>query len=100
MTPKDKSKAIIVIENLRLIESELFRLGSKYGVKTIDELDASIADGKLTEEAAGEDLFRFDYLLSEKDSLEKDLHKLSIPKSTIWASLQHLLGLRKLSLQT
>lgn len=100
MIIKDKSKAIILIEKLRLIESELFRLSSKYGVKTIEELDSFITRGFITEEVAGEDLFRFDYLISEKESLEKDLQKLSIPKSSIWTSLQHLLGLQKLSLQT
>lgn len=100
MNIKDKSRAIFVIENLRLVESELFRLTSHYGVKTIEELDALVEKGRLSEEKTGEDLFRFDHLLSRKESLEAELRKLSISKRTIWTNLQDLLGLRKLNLQT
>jgi hypothetical protein len=99
MSVKDKSEAIILIEKLRLVESELFRLSSKYGIKTIDDFDKLLEKGKLTEEAIGEDFFRFDYLLSEKKLLEKQLEKLSIPKERIWDTLQDLLDLRKLSLK-
>lgn len=100
MNSRDKSKTIILIENLRLIESELFRLSSKYGIKTIEELDNFIKEGKFTEENIGDDLFRFDHLLEEKEALEKELKKFSIPKESVWKNLQHLLGLRKLSLRT
>ncbi len=99
MTTKDKGAAIILIEKLRLVESELFRLASKYGVKTVDELDKLIEKGKLTEKKVGEDLFLFDHLVSEKATLEKELAKLSIDKSSIWDSLQSLLGLQRLNFQ-
>lgn len=92
-----KAKMILSIEQLRLIESELFRLTSKYGVETIDELDNRIAKGKLSEDAIGEDLFIFDSLLSEKEKVEKELYKLNIKKGNIWKSFQHLLELPKLS---
>jgi len=100
MTTQEKSKAILIIEKLRLVESEIFRLTSKYGVKNIDELDNIIEKGKLTEKAVGNDIFLFDYLLTEKIHLEKELKKLEISKNAIWKSLQSLLGLPKLSSQT
>ena len=100
MTDTKKAEAIISIEKLRLIESELFRLSSKYGVKTVDELDKLIEKGKLSEEVLGEDVFLFDHLTSEKEKLEKELRKLNIKKTEIWKSLQHFLGLPKLSSRT
>lgn len=99
MNIKNKSNAIITIEKLRLVESELFRLSSKYGVKTVDGLDKLIAKGKLTEKKVGEDFFLFDHLLEEKETLEKKLKELSINKNSLWESLQSLLGLRKLNFQ-
>ena len=95
-----KAKAILALEELRLIESEIFRVASKYGVKTADELDKLIANGKLTEDKVGEDLFLLDHLITEKEKLEKTLKKLSIKKSQAWESLQDLLGLRKPSFRT
>lgn len=99
MTTDDKSLAIILIEKLRLIESEIFLISSKHGVKTIDELDLFVKKGKLSEETLGEDLFMFDTLLTEKQDIEKKLAKLSISKDKVWENLQSLLGLPKLSFQ-
>lgn len=73
MTDIKKAKAILLIEKIRLIESELFRLASKYGVKTVEELDRLIVKGKLSEEAIGEDLFTFDHLIEEKAAAAKSL---------------------------
>lgn len=92
-----KAKAVILIEKIRLIESELFRLSTEYGVKTVEELDYRIKTGKLSEKLVGEDFFAFDHLLVEKENLERGLAKLHIKKSEIWKNLQHLLGLPKLS---
>lgn len=92
-----KANVVLLIEKLRLVESELFRLSSKYGVKTVNELDALVKKGKLSEEAVGDDLFTYDFLLSEKKRLEKDLQKLNIAKNNIWKSLQNLLELPRLS---
>ncbi len=97
MKNTQKAQIIIYIEQLRLIESELFKLASKYGVGTIEELDKLIIKGKLSEEAVGEDLFIFDHLLTEKEKTEKNLSKLNIKKGDILKNLQHLLGLPKLS---
>lgn len=95
-----KAKSIVTLEKLRLVESELFRLTSRYGVKTIDDLDSKIKSGNLSEQELGEDFFRFDHLHSEKKMLEKKLKRLSIKKSRVWESLQNLLGLPKSSIQT
>jgi len=97
MNHTKKAKIILSIEKLRLIESELFRLTSKYGVKTIDELDNLVAKGKLSEYAIGDDLFLFDNLLLEKEKAEKELYKLNVKKGNVWKSLQSLLELPKLS---
>lgn len=97
MIDRKKAQTILIIEQLRLIESELFRLSSKYGVNTIDELDKRLAEGQLSEEAVGEDLFLYDYYLAEKEKLEKEIAKLNIKKQDVWKSLQNLLGLPKLS---
>lgn len=100
MTNDNKNKAIKIIEKLRLVESEIFRLSSKYGVKTVDELDLLIKKGRLNEEDTGNEVFLFDYLVSEKESLEKELKKLEISKGMIWKNFQSLLELPKLSFQT
>ncbi|PJA55987.1 hypothetical protein CO165_00655 [Candidatus Roizmanbacteria bacterium CG_4_9_14_3_um_filter_33_18] len=100
MTDDNKNKAIKIIEKLRLVESEIFRLSSKYGVKTVDELDLLIKKGRLNEEDTGNEVFLFDYLVSEKESLEKELKKLEISKGMIWKNFQSLLELPKLSFQT
>lgn len=91
------AKKIILIEKLRLIESELFRLGSKYGVKTADQLDQLIAKGKLSEEAVGENLYLFDHLISEREKAAKELAKLKVKRASVWKNLQNLPGLPKLS---
>ncbi len=100
MSDKDKSRAIILIEKLRLVETEIFKLGSKYGVKTVDELDRLINKGNLSEEKVGEDLFAFDFLVKEKEQLEKETKSLSINKADIWKNLQNLLELPKLNFRT
>lgn len=99
MNIADKGRVIVLIERLRLVESEIYQLSSKYGVKTIDELDNFIKKGKLTEERVRDDVFLFDKLLEEKDMIEKDLSKLSVNKNKAWENLQSLLGLRKLNFQ-
>lgn len=71
MSKKDKSKAIIFIEKLRLIESEIFRLSSRYGIKTVDELDKLVKKGSISEKELGEDLFIFDNLITQKEEIMK-----------------------------
>ncbi|TSC87454.1 MAG: hypothetical protein G01um10147_631 [Microgenomates group bacterium Gr01-1014_7] len=97
MSEQNKAKAIILIEKHRLIEAELFRLTSRYGVKTTDDLDKLLYKGKLSEETVGEDFFLFDHLLSEKTKIEKELRKLKLKKANLWQNLQDLLELPKLN---
>lgn len=92
-----KANKIVLIEKLRLIESEIFRLSAKYGIKTVAQLDSLVASGKLTEKLLGNDLFTLDHLLAEKEKVEKELEKLNIRRGEQWKSLQDLLELQKLS---
>lgn len=92
-----KAKAVILIEKIRLVESEIFRLSAKYGIKSVEELDKKVENGTLTEKIVGDDVFTMDYLVGEKEKLEQELTKLHIKKSEVWKNLQHLLGLPKLS---
>lgn len=57
----------------RQVEAGLFRLAKKYGVQTVEELDALILQGKLHEAEAFEDFFAFDHLESERDRLREAL---------------------------
>jgi len=59
-----------------VIESELFALARRYGVKTVFELDKAIQEGKFSEADAFEEYFRFDYLESERDTLQGLLEQL------------------------
>lgn len=100
MSKQDIGESIVIIERLRFVESELFRLLSAYGVTTLEEMDQQIQKGELSEEAVGEDLFAFDTLLSEKKELEKQLDQYAIKKGSAWESLQKLLGLPRLNFRT
>ena len=67
----------LYLENrLRLVESQLLDLTRRYAVETVTELDALIAQGKVTEAEAFEDYFEFDYLESERDKLLESLETL------------------------
>ncbi len=87
MNETKKAKIILSVEKLRLIESELFRLTSKYGVKTVGELDSLVAKGKLSEDIIGDDLFVFDNLLSEKEKVERELYRLDNTPDRKWAKV-------------
>ncbi len=97
MSEQKKARIILMIEKLRLVESELFRITSKYGIKTVSDLDKLVSKGKLSEKVVGEDLFLFDHFFSQKKALEKKLSELKVKKSNVWKSLQNLLELPKLS---
>ena len=61
---------------LKMIESELFLLSRKYGVKTVTGLDKLIKEGKFHEEDTFEDYFKFDNLEAERDIILKHLGRL------------------------
>ncbi len=64
-----ESLRLFLRQRLRLVESELLRLASKYGVKSVVELDRLIQEGRLHEEETFEDYFEFDHLEAERDLL-------------------------------
>ncbi len=61
---------------LRVIESELFLLAKRYGVRDVQEFDKMIQEGKFHEEDAFEDYFTFDNLEAERDLILEYLDKL------------------------
>ena len=63
-------------EKLLALESELFLLSKKYGVKNIFEFDKRIREGKFHEDESFEDYFKFDNLEAERDRIKKYLEQL------------------------
>ncbi len=61
-----ESLKVYLQRNLRLVESELFRLSQRYGVRNVTELDEKIQQGAFHENETFDDLFRFDHLESER----------------------------------
>ncbi len=78
------SKEFLMTEGIRLfltrkllkIETELFRLSKKYGIKNIFEFDNEIEAGTFSEKIAYEDYFLFDNFEAEKDKIKKALQNL------------------------
>jgi hypothetical protein len=56
---------------LRVVESELFTLVSRYGVDTVFALDEAVQSGLFHEPETFEDYFRFDYLENERKTLRE-----------------------------
>lgn len=53
------------------VETELFLLANKYGVKGIGELDNKIKKGRIHETSESrEDFFKFDYLESRRNLMQ------------------------------
>ncbi len=61
---------------LKIIESELFSLATKYGIKTIEEFNQAVEKGKFKESEAFEDYFQFDNLEAKKKKVLKILDSL------------------------
>jgi hypothetical protein len=79
LTPQElerESLRVFLAHRLRLIESQLWELASRYGVKTVTELDERIQRGNFHEAEAFEDYFKFDYLEEERDALQDSLKEL------------------------
>jgi len=62
---------------LRKVNSELLGLYSKYGVKSLGEMDKKITKGELNETETFDDFTKLDYLESLRDKIEKLLGELS-----------------------
>ena len=57
------------------IETELFLLVKKYGIKDIFEFDSNIKKGFISEKDGYDDYFVFDNLEAERDTLKKILSR-------------------------
>jgi len=62
---------------LREIKAEIFQIGGRYGVSSVEEMEARYRDGTLEEAASWRDLQRLDHLEYKRDRLLKLLETLS-----------------------
>jgi len=60
----------------RQVEAQLFLLATKHGVRTVQEFDAAIQQGKIREADGFEDFFAFDQLEAERDKVLEALNSL------------------------
>ena len=80
MKPKELLKVSLktfLEKRLYKIESDLFLLVKKYGVKDVFELDAKVKSGMISEQDGYEDYFAFDNLESEREKIRKFLENLA-----------------------
>jgi hypothetical protein len=71
-----ESLRVYLNRRLKLIDSELFLLAKRYGVKDVFEFDEKVRDGKFHEEESFEDYFRFDNLQAEREKILSYLEKI------------------------
>jgi hypothetical protein len=77
--PKDLEKESLqayLEARRRQVEAQLFLLATKHGVRTVQELDAAIQQGKIREAEGFEDFFAFDHLEAERDKILEALNSL------------------------
>jgi len=60
----------------RQVEAQLFLLATKHGVRTVQQFDAAIQEGKIREGEGFEDFFAFDQLEAERDKILEALNSL------------------------
>ena len=72
-----ESLRLFLKHRLRLVESLLLGLASRYGVQTVTEVDALVQKGQVHEAEAFEDYFEFDRLDAERDALLDSLRDLA-----------------------
>ncbi len=79
LEPEDlekESMEIYLAQKIRHIEAEIFRIGSKHGVKNVFEMDKMVQTGKIHEKNSWEDFFELDNLETERVKLKKALENL------------------------
>lgn len=79
MSPKDLLKESLktyLEKRLVKVETDIFIIGKRYGVKDVFELDSKIKEGFLSENEAYEDYFVFDNLEAERKKIKRFLGKL------------------------
>ncbi|MEA3415811.1 MAG: hypothetical protein U9R02_06595, partial [Thermodesulfobacteriota bacterium] len=65
-----------LMQKLSKVESEIFLLAKKYGVKDVFELDSRVKAGFVSEGDAYDDYFAFDSLEADRDKLKKLLKEI------------------------
>jgi len=63
-------------KKLLKIETELFLLAKKYGIKDIFEFDSNVRKGLISEKESYDDYFTFDNLEAERETLKKIISRL------------------------
>lgn len=79
MNPEELMKESVKIylnQKLSKVESEIFILARKYGVKDVFELDSRVKEGLISEKDAYEDYFAYDNLEADRDKIKKLLEEL------------------------
>ncbi|NWF56092.1 MAG: hypothetical protein HXY45_15000 [Syntrophaceae bacterium] len=71
-----ESLKIYLARRLIKVETEIFRIAKRHGVKEVSELDSRIREGIVSEKEAFEDYFALDHLEAEKERISKSLEKL------------------------
>lgn len=61
---------------LSKIESELFILAKKYGVKDVFELDSRVKEGLISEKDAYDDYFAYDNLEADREKIKRLLEEI------------------------
>lgn len=61
---------------LSKIESEIFILAKKYGVKDVFELDSRVKEGLISEKDAYDDYFAYDNLEADREKIKKLLEEI------------------------
>ncbi|MBU1488043.1 hypothetical protein KKH56_08380 [bacterium] len=79
MRPEELMKESLKVylnRKINTIDSELFILARRYGVKNVFELDEAIKEGRFHEEDSLEDYFKFDNLEAERDRIKEYLEQI------------------------
>jgi hypothetical protein len=79
MKPKELLKESLktyLEKRLSKVETDIFLLAKKYGVKDVFEFDSKVKEGFIKEKDAYEDYFIFDNLEAEREKIKKFLEKL------------------------
>lgn len=78
MTPNELEKESLksyLEKRLSKIESEIFRLAGKFGIRDVLDLDTKLKEGLINEKDSFEDYFTLDQLETEREKLRELLEK-------------------------
>jgi len=71
-----ESLKVYLEKRLSKVESDIFLITKKYGVKDVFEFDSKVKAGFVSEHEAYEDYFIFDNLETEREKIKKMLKRL------------------------